>query len=171
MRAPKCHAGLKLNPEAEIASLLSSIHLSPSTHFQAYSNLAFPYHLTEAVLVLLKVTPNHQENQWALISPHPSLLICIQQFNPLSQNPFLSNSILMVVLLSPLVHFPLTENKKELQSVYGCQWETVRSYQKFYVQLPSFQPRLLWKMFYTRRRCWRGEKTQRMFILVEERDW
>ena len=72
-----CHAGLELNPEAEIGSILSSSHLSPPTHFQAYSNLTFPYHLTEAVLVLLKVTPNNQENQWTLISPHPSLPICI----------------------------------------------------------------------------------------------
>ena len=76
-RSKMCHAGLELNPEAEIGSILSSSHLSPPTHFQAYSNLTFPYHLTEAVLVLLKVTPNNQENQWTLISPHPSLPICI----------------------------------------------------------------------------------------------
>lgn len=71
-----CHAGLEVNPEGlhfpEIRSTLSSSHLSPPTHFQVYSNLAFPYHLT--VTVLMKVTPNHWKNQWALISVHPFYL-------------------------------------------------------------------------------------------------
>lgn len=81
--------------------MFSSSHLSPSTHFQAYSNLAFPCHFTETVL--LKVTPYHQKNQWALINPHPTLPICsIQKFKlPSFLKPIPLHLILMVLIYIP----------------------------------------------------------------------
>ena len=41
-----------------LATKLPTLTLKPT-----YSKLAFPCHLTEAILALLKVIPSHQENQ------------------------------------------------------------------------------------------------------------
>ena len=80
----------------------------------------------------------------------------------------------MVTVLPPLVHFPLTDRiKKGLQSGHDCQWETARSYNRFFVQLLSFQCRLLWKMYYIQDimpEVVRGERLKE-FSLMEERDW
>lgn len=94
------------------------------------------------------LTTRKTNGLWStLILPYPSAafknLNCL-----LSWNPFHSISFWWCLFIFlPLVPFPLTENKKRLQSGYGCQWETVKFYIRFSIQLLSFQQRLLGKTF------------------------
>lgn len=168
-----CHAGLEVNSEGlhfpEIRSTLSSSHLSPPTHFQVYSNLAFLYHLT--VTVLLKVTPNHWKNQQALISPHPFYL-----------SVAFSNLIFFFGTLSFPTHSDGTYTPSSgLFSIYrGEKWAPIRVQQPMgkseilqqilhstsFISTQTFMENMLYPKNHTRCR-----KTYGMSSLGEERDW